>query len=127
MKGLFSYPDLVVICGEPVYHDDRRDVVLNPAVIFEVLSESTEAFDRGEKFQRYQVWNPTLSDYVLVSQARPLLEHYARQTHGDWSYRVSAGLGETLAVESIHCTLRLAEIYERIVFAAENTGTPDAE
>ena len=127
MKGLFSYPDLVVICGEPVYHDERRDVILNPSVIFEVLSESTEAFDRGEKFQRYQVWNPTLSDYALVSQTRPLIEHYSRQARGDWSYRVYAGLDKSLVIESIRCTLRLAEIYDRIVFGPERMGDLDAE
>ncbi|PYS28300.1 MAG: hypothetical protein DMF75_19030 [Acidobacteria bacterium] len=62
MKGLFSYPDVVVICGEPQYHDEHRDVVINPTVIIEVLSESTEARDRGVKFHRYQYWSPTLTD-----------------------------------------------------------------
>src|SRR5205807_944775 len=63
-RGLFSYPDIVVVCGEPEYHDAFRDVILNPTAIVEVLSPATEAFDRGEKFTRYQVWNPTLKDYV---------------------------------------------------------------
>ena len=78
-KGFFSYPDLVVICGDPQYHDEHQDVALNPVVIIEVLSESTESFDRGEKFQRYQLWNPTLSDYILVSQTAPIIEHFARK------------------------------------------------
>jgi Uma2 family endonuclease len=66
-KGLFSYPDVVVICGEPQYYDEIRHTVINPTVIIEVLSDSTEAFDRGEKFLRYQNWNPSLTDYILVS------------------------------------------------------------
>ena len=82
MKGLFSYPDVVVICGEPQYHDEHRDVVINPTVIIEVLSESTEARDRGVKFHRYQSWSPTLTDYVLVSQEALLIEHFERQADG---------------------------------------------
>lgn len=78
-KGMISYPDLVVICGQPEYHDEFRDVILNPKVIIEVLSDSTAAFDRGDKFHRYQLWNPTLTDYILVSQDMPRVEHYVRQ------------------------------------------------
>jgi Uma2 family endonuclease len=65
-KGLSSYPDLVVVCGEPEFIDDKKDVLTNPKVIFEVISPSTEAFERGEKFSRYRAWNPTLTDYILV-------------------------------------------------------------
>jgi Uma2 family endonuclease len=126
MKGLFSYPDLVVICGELMYHDEHRDVILNPKVIIEVLSESTEAFDRGEKFQRYQVWNPSLKDYLLVSQTRPLIEHYTRQASG-WSYQFFAGLQQSVVIESIRCELRLADIYERVAFKLEDIENPDAE
>ena len=67
MKGLFSYPDLVVVCGAMQFHDQFRDVLLNPSCIIEVLSDSTEAFDRGEKFRRYRTWLPTLTDYLLVA------------------------------------------------------------
>jgi Uma2 family endonuclease len=118
-KGLFSYPDIVVICGEPQYHDEHRDVILNPAVIIEVLSESTEAFDRGEKFLRYQLWNPTLTDYLLVSQSSPLIEHYVRQIDGGWSYYVYQGLEQSLSIKSIDCTLRSSEVYDRVVFPEE--------
>jgi Uma2 family endonuclease len=123
IKGFFSYPDLVVICGEPLYHDEHQDVVMNPAVIFEVLSESTESFDRGEKFQRYQIWNPTLSDYVLVSQTRPVIEHYARQADGSWSYRIFTGLESRLEIATIHCELPLAEVYDRITFPPSDIET----
>src|SRR2546423_6692443 len=90
-KGLFSYPDLVVVCGEQQFHDEHTDVVLNPTVIIEVLSESTESFDRGEKFKRYQLWNLTLTDYLLVAQTRPVIEHFIRQADGSWSYYLYSG------------------------------------
>lgn len=115
-KGLFSYPDLLVICGELQHFDEHRDVIINPAVIIEVLSNSTENFDRSEKFQRYQIWNPTLSDYVLVSQTRPVIEHFARQADGSWLYRVFTGLESKLEILTIHCELPLAEVYDRITF-----------
>lgn len=118
-KGFFSYPDLVVICGEPQYHDEHKDVTLNPVVIIEVLSESTESFDRGEKFQRYQLWNPTLSDYILVSQTAPTIEHFTRKNDGSWSYNIYQGMKQHFTIESIHCTLHLAEVYDRVVFAPE--------
>jgi Uma2 family endonuclease len=120
-KGLFSYPDLVVICGEPQFHDEHTDVVLNPTVIIEVLSESTESFDRGEKFLRYQLWSPTLSDYLLVSQAWPAIEHFIRQPNGSWSYHLYSGLDQRLMINSINCELRLPDVYERVVFPPEET------
>lgn len=118
-RGLFSYPDIVVICGEPEYPDAHRDVVLNPAVIVEVLSPSTEAFDRGEKFTRYQTYNPTLTDYLLVSQDRPQVEHFSRQADGRWLYRLITGLAASVEIASIGCTLRLVDVYDRVAFADE--------
>ncbi len=123
-KGLYSYPDLVVFCGEPQYYDDHRDVLINPTVVIEVLSPATEAFDRGEKFLRYQTWNPTLTDYLLVSQARPVIEHFSRQQAGSWSYHVCQELSASLTIQSIGCTLSLAEVYDRIVFQTESSESP---
>jgi Uma2 family endonuclease len=123
-KGLYSYPDVVVICGERQFHDSHRDVVLNPTVIIEILSPTTEAFDRGEKFDRYQFWNPTLSDYLLVSQDQPKIEHYIRQSDGSWSYFVYRGLQSKVPLKSIQCTLSLAEVYDRIVFPADAINSP---
>lgn len=100
-----------------------RNVVLNPTAIFEVLSPSTEVFDRGEKFIRYQKWNPTLRDYVLISQDKPQIEHYRKQEDGTWSYRLHTELESSVAIPSIGCTLKLAEVYERIVFTTL-TNTP---
>jgi Uma2 family endonuclease len=116
--GLFSYPDVVVICGEPEYHDAFKDIILNPTAIVEVLSHATEAFDRGDKFLRYQKWNPSLSEYVLVSQDTPQIEHFVKQADGTWTYRVYAGLEAVLIMHSIGCTLKLADAYERVDFGA---------
>ena len=100
LQGLFAYPDLVIVCGALQFHDQVRDVLLNPRVIVEVLSPSTEAFDRGEKFRRYRAWLPTLSDYVLVAQDRPLIDHYHRQEDGTWTLRALEGLQAHLHLET---------------------------
>lgn len=115
-KGLYSYPDLFVICGELQYHDEYKDVIINPTAIFKVLSESTEKFDRGEKFLRYQNYNASLQDYLLVSQLSPTIEHYTRQADGSWNYRVYTGLRASFAIKSIKCQVALAEVYERVNF-----------
>jgi Uma2 family endonuclease len=115
--GLFVYPDLVVVCGSSQYHDQARDVLLNPTVIVEVLSPATEAFDRGEKFRRYRTWLETLTDYVLVAQDRPLIDYYHRQEDGTWVLRTLEGLYATLHLDSINCTVPLADVYERIEFS----------
>jgi Uma2 family endonuclease len=116
LQGLFAYPDLVVVCGTLQFHDQARDVLLNPRVIVEVLSPSTEAFDRGEKFRRYRTWLPTLSDYVLVAQESPLIDHYHRQEVGTWTLQALEGLQAHLHLETIGCTVPLVEVYDRIVF-----------
>ena len=122
-SGLFSYPDVVVICGEPQFYDERRDILTNPTVVFEVLSPSTEAYDRGEKFLRYRTQIASLQEYVLVSQHRPLVEHFVRQPDGSWSYSSVTGLDEGVDLVSIGCRLPLSEVYDRIVFPA---GAGDA-
>lgn len=114
--GFYSYPDIVVICDEPEYFDEYRHVVLNPKVIVEVLSESTEAFDRGLKFERYQKFNPTLTDYVMVSQDRPQIEHYHREKNGTWTYQLHEGLKAVVKLTAIKCRLKAAEVYRRIKF-----------
>jgi Uma2 family endonuclease len=116
--GLYAYPDLAVVCGEPVFHDKHKDVLLNPTVIFEVLSRSTQAYDRGEKFERYKLIE-TLRDYVLVSQERPRLEHFSLQSDGMWAHAEIEGTDAALTLNSINCRVTLADIYDRIDFAAE--------
>jgi Uma2 family endonuclease len=109
----FFYPDLTVVCGELQFPDDRRDVVLNPTLIIEVLSESTEAFDRGEKFQSYQQID-SLREYVLVAQAPPLVEQFVRQDDGSWIYTPAAGREHSLTLSSVACQLSLDAIYKRV-------------
>lgn len=118
-QGLFAYPDLVIVCGSMQFHDQVQDVLLNPTVIVEVLSPSTEAFDRGEKFRRYRTWLPTLVDYLLVAQDRPLVEHYRRQADATWNLLTLDGLDAQLHVPSIGCTVTLVAIYDRIVFPTQ--------
>jgi Uma2 family endonuclease len=105
-----------VVCGPGQYHDQARDVLLNPTVLIEVLSPSTETCDRGEKFRRYRAWLPTLTDYVLVAQERPLIDHYHRQDDGTWALHTLEGLDASLHLASIGCTVPLADVYDRLVF-----------
>jgi Uma2 family endonuclease len=116
-KGLFSYPDLVVVCGEMKFLDDHRDVLINPTVIIEVLSDATEKFDRNRKFLRYQQYLPSLTDYVLVSQDQPLIELFHRHSDQWWNYTAVSQLNGRLRLPSIKCELRLAEVYDRISFS----------
>lgn len=118
-KGLYAYPDLMVVCGGPTFRDEQGDVLTNPTVIFEVLSPSTEAYDRGEKFARYRAQIETLRDYVLVSQDEPSVEHHTRQPDGAWSPAEIDGTDATLSLTSIGCELPLSEIYSRIDFTKD--------
>jgi Uma2 family endonuclease len=120
LEGLYSYPDVVVICGEVQHLDEHMDVIANPRVIVEVLSPSTEVFDRGTKFERYKKYNPTLTDYVLVAQGRPLVEHHRRGKDGRWSVRTYKGLDASFRIASIGCTLALADVYDRVAFPPES-------
>jgi Uma2 family endonuclease len=117
LKGLFSYPDCMVVCGPALFHDKHRDVLINPRVVVEVLSPTTERYDRGKKFLRYQQ-NTTLTDYVLVAQAYPSIEHYSRQANGCWLYSVTTEMTASATLASLDCQLPLAEVYDRIEFPA---------
>jgi Uma2 family endonuclease len=123
-KGLFAYPDIVVVCGAPQFLDKHRDVLLNPRVIVEVLSPTTEGYNRGEKFWRYRRHLATLTDYVLVSQVSPLVEHFRRQPNDEWMLSTAEGLDANLHIDSIECTLSLSEVYDRVVFPPEETPEP---
>lgn len=113
---LFSYPDLTIVCGEPIYHDKRGDVLLNPTVVFEVLSPSTEKYDRGEKFARYRENISSLENYVLVSQLTAKIELYTKQDDGEWNKTEVNGLENELYIASIDCHIPLEEVYENISF-----------
>lgn len=106
--GDFVYPDAAVVCGDAVLHAGTTDVIQNPRVVVEVLSKSTEQHDRGKKWADYQSV-PSLTDYLLVSQTSPKIEHFAREADGSWRYRVAEGgesitltHGEVLAVDDVY-------------------------
>ena len=110
--GLYTYPDVVVTCGEERFADDTEEVLLNPLVIFEILSTSTEAYDRGRKFQHYQRIE-SLAEYVLVTQDAVRVERFAGQG-SDWLYTDIRGDDGVLELTSIGCQLQLVEIYRRV-------------
>ena len=110
----YFYPDIGVVCEEPRFEDDVFDTLLNPIVIVEVLSPSTEAYDRGEKFAHYRQL-PSLQEYVLVVQDQILVEHYHRQEK-QWIFTDFRKSDEILPLPSIQCELPLLEMYERVPF-----------
>ena len=110
----YSYPDVVVVCGEAQFRDGREDTLSNPVVIVEVHSPSPEANDRGEKFMQYRRI-PALTDYILISQHARHVEHFVKQTDGSW--RMTEATGEDAVVlSSIGCILPLADAYNKVVF-----------
>jgi Uma2 family endonuclease len=111
----FFYPDVTVLCDEPQFHDERRDIILNPLLVVEVLSKSTEAFDRGAKFQAYRTLE-SLKEYLLVSQETPLIEQYVRGDDGKWTLTTAAGLESSLALPSVECSLNLGAVYDKVDF-----------
>lgn len=113
------YPDLVAHCGEPELLDGHRDVLLNPGLIVEVLSASTAAYDRGDKFALYRRI-PSLREYLPVSQDRVRVEHYYRRDRDDhWTLTDYTGLEDQVPLESLDCTLALAELYDKVVMSDE--------
>jgi Uma2 family endonuclease len=110
----FSYADVVVVCGKAQLDDDFKDNLLNPIVIIEVLSPSTERYDRGTKFESYQRID-SLMEYVLVSQDRPRVEQFLRQPDGRWLYSETSGEG-VVSLTSVNCELSLSDIYDRVEF-----------
>lgn len=111
-----KYPDLMALCGEQQFHDERRDLLLNPSLITEVLSDSTEGYDRGGKFALYRQM-PSLQEYLLVAQDRVSVELYTPSVDGRWLLTVCEDLAATISLPSIGCELALAEVYDRIDFA----------
>jgi len=118
----YTYPDVVVVCGEPEFEDREVDTLLNPTVIVEVLSPSTEAWDRGDKFFHYRALH-SLKDYLLVAQDKMRVEHYTRGA-GEWTLHDATGPEEKIRVESIGCELGVSEVYRRVGFASVNAEKP---
>src|SRR5438128_1684337 len=111
----FAYPDVTVVCGEAQFGGEEREVLLNPTLIVEVLSPTTEAWDRGGKFEQYRQ-RESLREYVLIAQDRPHVERYARQAEGQWLLTEVNGLEAVLALPSIGGELALAEVYRKVTF-----------
>jgi Uma2 family endonuclease len=111
--GLYTYPDVTVACGETHFEDPVEDTLLSPTIVIEVLSPSTEAYDRGAKFRHYREIE-TLQEYVLVSQDAALVEHYLRQPDNTWRLSEARGLDAMLELPTIGCTLPLRTIYQRV-------------
>jgi Uma2 family endonuclease len=115
--GLYTYPDVVVVCGQPRLQDSHVDTLLNPTVLVEILSPSTEAYDRGTKFRHYRKIS-SLREFVLISQDRMLVERYTRHEN-DWILSEFSLPAETLRLESIDCQILLDAIYARVSFEEE--------
>ena len=111
--GLYTYPDAVVVCGEPKLEDDFLDTLLNPTLIFEVLSTSTEAYDRGKKFSDYRTIE-SLAEYALVAQDEYRVEQYVKQSDGRWLLTDIRSLDGTVELASVSCVLALKEIYHKV-------------
>ncbi|MCA9212495.1 MAG: Uma2 family endonuclease [Caldilineaceae bacterium] len=113
--GLYTYPDIAVVCDSPEFEDGELDTLLNPNVIIEVLSESTEAYDRGAKFEQYRRLD-SLREYVLIAQDRVHIEHFARDDKDCWVLSETTEIASKLELPSISCTLDVQDIYARVEF-----------
>jgi Uma2 family endonuclease len=108
----FVYPDVMVVCGDIEFYENRTDIIRNPILIIEVLSPSTESFDRSGKFQYYQTVL-SVKEYVLISQEKPMIEVYYKQDERNWLYSVANGLDEKILLRTIQCELALRDIYRK--------------
>jgi Uma2 family endonuclease len=109
----YTYPDVVVVCGEPRFEDDYLDTLLNPLVLIEVLSESTERYDRGKKFGFYRTIE-SLAEYVLVAQDEHRVEQYTKQPDGRWLLSDHRSPEDVVELTSVRCSLALREVYEKV-------------
>jgi len=120
--GLYTYPDVVVVCGEAQFDDDEFDTLLNPTVIVEILSKSTEIHDRTTKFEHYSKLK-SLQEYLLVAQTRPHVELFAKQNEGSWMLSRFENFEDIVKLASIDCELALKNIYAKVEFKGEpNAG-----
>lgn len=114
----YVYPDAQVICGKVEYVEGRNDIVSNPVLVVEVLSDSTERYDRGKKFKKYQTL-PSFREYVLISQTEPLVETFVRQEGNHWLYTFTEGMESVVELASIGAAIPMADIYRKVEFAGE--------
>jgi Uma2 family endonuclease len=116
-SGLYTYPDVMVVCGEPQFADNQKDTLLNPNLIVEVLSDSTRDYDRGRKFQHYRTL-PSLREYLTVEQDAPHIEHWTRQPEDRWLLTEFSDLSQSIQLASLGCVLPLTEAYHKVVWPA---------
>jgi len=121
--GLYTYPEVMEVCGEARFADDQKDTPLNPALIVEVLSKSTEGHDRGLKFAQYRNLDSHRS-YALVSQNEPRVETFHRQADGRWALSESVGMDAVRRVESLDFQILLSDIYDRVTLGEEPATAP---
>ena len=118
----YRYADLSALCGEPKFEEiGGVGALTNPALVVEILSPSTEAYDRGDKFTHYKSI-PSFAEYLLVAQHRPHVTQLVRQDDGSWVYKEFNDLGESLKLSSLDCELSLGEIYQNVSFDSEASG-----
>jgi Uma2 family endonuclease len=115
--GLYTYPDVIVVCGQAQFADNQKDMLLNPTLIVEVLSESTKDYDRGGKFEQYRSL-ASLSEYILIDQEKHHLEHFVRQPDNRWLLAETNRIEDTISLSSISCTLALDEVYDKVAMPA---------
>ena len=114
--GLYTYPDLLVVCGEPEYVPENKDTLTNPKAVVEVLSDSTERYDRTTKFRHYQAL-PSVEEYVLVSQDEPLVERFTRTPTGEWTRAKFVGLDAALELATGKVNIPMREVYHGVEFS----------
>jgi Uma2 family endonuclease len=115
---LFVYPDVMVVCGEIEFFENRTDIIRNPILVVEVLSPTTESFDRGKKFAYYQTV-PSVQEYALITQEEPVVEVYYKQNEKTWQYTVSKGLNATVVFQTLQSELALKDIYQKVKWEEE--------
>ncbi len=111
--GLYTYPDLVIVCGEPLFDDEQRDTLLNPTALVEVLSKSTASYDRGEKFEHYRKLT-SLDEYLVIAQNKYHIEQYVRQPDNQWLLSETDDPQKTIHLSSIQCDVVVAEMYDKV-------------
>ena len=116
VTGKYTYPDVVVACEPELFDDAENDTLLNPVVIIEVLSASTEAYDRGKKFEQYQQIE-SLTEYILVAQEPYRIEQYVRQSDKEWRYSEYHVAEEVVKISVIGCELALKDAYAKVTGA----------
>jgi Uma2 family endonuclease len=116
-KSDYVYPDVVAVCGDAQFEDNTFDTLSNPTVIIEILSDSTERYDKGRKAELYRAL-PTVQDYVLISQTHCYIEHYQRQTATQWLFTTISQMDEKLILSSVNATIAVHDIYDKVFLTA---------